>query len=478
MIQVAHAPRMTQRPLHGADECVDIAGNLRPAYRRLLGAAGLQTAELVQLKTAAAAWFESRGITFGNEDGTPRTFPFDPLPRVIDASEWSRLERGLVQRVAALNAFVSDCYGAQRSLRAGVVPARLVYTSSGYLRAVVGLRPPRATYCHISGIDLVRVDGAFHVLEDNVRTPSGVAYALKAREAMRDLMPLRLREHGVREIHGYPDRLRRVLERIAPRPWNTSIAVLTPGPYNAAYFEHGLLAAMIGATLVQGHDLVVREDEVWRRTPAGLERVDVIYSRVDSEWLDPIAFRGESLLGAPGLIDAWRRGNVAIANAPGTGVADDKAIYPHVPAMIRYYLGEEPILPSVPTYDLNDARQRRHVIGSLERMVLKPVDASGGYGIRFGRLLSSAERASTVAELEARPRAWLAQEEVTLSRAACLDATWGLEPRCVDLRPFVVLDEQPWVMPGGLTRVARDTESVVVNSSQGGGAKDTWILDP
>jgi len=461
-----------------ADECVEPSGALRAPYLRLLGDDGVPAQRLIELKRAATEWFTSRGITFGGPDaGEDHIFPFDPLPRVLGAQEWAHVERGLAQRVMALDAFVSDCYGAQRSLRAGVVPARLVYSSSGYMRAVVGLRPPRSTHCHVCGIDLVRVDGAFHVLEDNVRTPSGVAYALKCREAMTALVPELIREHRVRKIDGYTSRLRHILERIAPRPWEAKIVVLTPGPYNAAYYEHQLLAEAVGGVLVEGRDLAVRDDEVWRRTPMGLERVDVIYSRVNSEWLDPLVFRADSLLGSPGLIDAWRKGNVAIANAPGTGVADDKAIYPHVPAMIRYYLGEEPLLENVVTYDLEDSVQRRHAIANLRKLVVKPVDTSGGYGIHFGRLLSAAEREELTRKIEASPRSWLAQDEVRLSRAACLDPSGGLEPRCVDLRPFVVFDERPWVMPGGLTRVAPDPESLVVNSSQGGGSKDTWILE-
>ena len=461
----------------GADECVTATGEPRPAYARTLAAALGDAAMLSGMRDRAVAWFAARGITFGvpARDGAP-IFPFDPIPRVLAAPEWRALDRALAQRVMALDAFVSDCYGAQRALRDGVVPARLVYSSTGYLRDLVGVRPPRATHCHVAGIDVVRVDGTFLVLEDNVRVPSGIAYALVAREAMLDLARDWIAAAGVRSIDGYASRLRRTLQRIAPRPWEARIAVLTPGPYNAAFFEHRMLADAIGGVLVSGADLVVHEDEVYCRCDGGLERVDVIYSRVNAEWLDPLLFRPESLLGPPGLIEAWRRGNVAIANAPGSGVSDDKAIYPYVPAMVRYYLGEEPLIDNVPTYDISDDRQRRHVAAHLDRMVIKPVDASGGYGVAFGRLMSTAERAVTVAELEANPRGWLAQEEVALSRALCLSPTGRLEARAVDLRPFVLLDERPWVVPGGLTRVARDTETLVVNSSQGGGSKDTWIL--
>ena len=461
-----------------ADECVEPNGTAREPYATLLSAVLNAPGELPRIRRGAEERFAARGVTFGvPEDGAAPIFPFDPLPRIIGASEWRSLHRALSQRAMALDLFVSDCYGAQRALRHGVVPGRLVYSSTGYLRDIVGIRPPRATWCHVAGIDVVRVMGTFCVLEDNVRVPSGVAYALEARRAMEELVPEWFTTNAVRRIDDYTKRLHRILQRIAPRPWEASIVLLTPGPYNAAYYEHRLLAEEMGATLVEGRELIVSEDEVYRRDADGaIQRVDVIYSRVNSDWLDPLVFRSESMLGAPGVIEAWRRGNVAIANAPGTGVADDKAIYPYVPAMIRYYLGEEPLIDNVPTYDLGDGRQRDHVIVHLEQMVFKPVDASGGYGIHFGRLASALERAELVAMVEAAPRQWLAQEEVALSRALCLRSDGALEPRAVDLRPFVLHDEQPWISPGGLTRVAANPETLVVNSSQGGGSKDTWVL--
>jgi uncharacterized circularly permuted ATP-grasp superfamily protein len=461
-----------------ADECVTPDGNARGPYVELLGAVVREPGELPRIHKGAQRWFAERDVTFGiPADGTAPIFPFDPIPRVIGASEWRGVHRALSQRAMALDHFVSDCYGAQRALRHGVVPGRLVYSSTGYLRDIVGVRPPRSTWCHVAGIDVVRVHGSFRVLEDNVRVPSGVAYALEARRAMEKVAPEWFATNAVRRIDEYTKRLCRILQRIAPRPWEASIAVLTPGPYNAAYYEHKLLAEEMGATLVEGHDMIVSEDEVYRRDEEGnIQRVDVIYSRVNSEWLDPLVFRSESMLGAPGIIEAWRRGNVAIANSPGTGVADDKAIYPYVPAMIRYYLGEEPLIDNVPTFDLADRVQRQHVIAHFDTMVLKPVDASGGYDIHFGRLVGAAERAQLIARIEASPRQWLAQEEVELSRAICLRADGGLEPRAVDLRPFVLLDERPWITPGGLTRVARNSETLVVNSSQGGGSKDTWVL--
>ena len=461
-----------------ADECVDDAGSVRPAYRNVLENWAASTRALEAARDTARRHFTERGITFGAPSDQPAAiFPFDPIPRVIESDEWIHLERGLTQRAMALDAFVSDCYTSQRALRNGVVPARLVYSSTGYLRDLVGVRPPRATWCHIAGIDVVRVNGTFHILEDNVRCPSGIVYALEARAAMTAAAPDLLEATGVCPLDEYPHRLRRILERIAPRPWDTSIIVLTPGPYNAAYYEHRVLAEHIGATIATGSELIVHEDEVWRRTASGeLARVDVIYSRVNAEWLDPLVFRSDSLLGAPGIIDAWRRGNVAIANAPGTGVADDKGIYPYVPAMIRYYLGEEPLIANVPTYDLEDPLQRQHVLSALDRMVFKPVDASGGYGIEFGHLLNAAQRDDLRNRIIAEPRSWLAQEMVQLSKAVCLTEDGTFEARAVDLRPFVLIDERPWIVPGALTRVAADPETLVVNSSQGGGSKDTWVL--
>ena len=462
----------------GADECVRPDGSARGPYVDLLGAVTRMHSELPRILRGAQDWFTTRDVTFGvPADGVAPVFPFDPIPRVIGASEWRSLHRALSQRAVALDHFVSDCYGAQRALRDGVVPGRLVYSSTGYLRDIVGVRPPRATWCHVAGIDVVRVQGSFCVLEDNVRVPSGVAYALEARRAMEQVAPEWFASNAVRRIDEYTTRLRRILQRIAPRPWEAAIALLTPGRFNAAYYEHKLLAEEMGATLVEGNDLIVSEDEVYRRdADGGIQRVDVIYSRVNSDWLDPLVFRSESMLGAPGIIEAWRRGNVAIANAPGTGVADDKAIYPYVPSMIRYFLGEEPLIHNVPTYDLADRVQRDHVLAHFDKMVLKPVDASGGYDIHFGRLCGQAERAELIARVDSAPRQWLAQEEVELSRAVCLRADGGLEPRAVDLRPFVLLDERPWISPGGLTRVAANSKELVVNSSQGGGSKDTWVL--
>jgi uncharacterized circularly permuted ATP-grasp superfamily protein len=470
----AHGPAL---PL-GADECVEADGTARAPYAGLLEAVTGMRRKLPGIQRGAQDWFTNREVTFGvPTDGIAPIFPFDPIPRVIGAAEWRTLHRALSQRVMALDHFVADCYGAQRALRDKVVPGSLVYTCTGYLRDLVGVRPPRSTWCHVSGIDVVRVQGTFHILEDNVRIPSGVAYALEARRAMEDVAPDWFATSAVRRIDEYTTRLRRILQRIAPRPWEASIVLLTPGSYNAAYYEHKLLAKAIGAILVEGTDLIVSEDEVYRRDDeGGIQRVDVIYSRVNSDWLDPLVFRSESMLGAPGLIEAWRRGNVAIANAPGTGVADDKAIYPYVPAMIRYYLGEEPLIENVPTFDLGDRVQRDHVVAHVDAMVFKPVDASGGYDIHFGRLMAKADRAALIARIDRSPRQWLAQEEVALSKAICMNGDGSLEPRAVDLRPFVLLDERPWIFPGGLTRVAANPTQLVVNSSQGGGSKDTWVL--
>src|ERR1039457_2999582 len=461
-----------------ADECIDLDGVVRPAYTELLATLERAAGTLPQMRRDAQQWFSDRGVTFGGPtEGVAPIFPFDPVPRVLSSAEWRSLSRALSQRAMALDLFVSDCYCSQRAIRHGVGAGRLVYSRPRFLRDVGGIRPPRATWCHVSGIDVVRVKGTFHVLEDNVRIPSGIAYALESRRAMESLAPAWFELAPVRPIHGYTGRLRRILQRIAPRQWDADIVVLTPGAYNAAYYEHRLLADEMNATLVEGHELIVVEDEVYRRDSEGVaQHVDVIYSRVNSEWLDPLVFRRDSMLGAPGLIEAWRRGNVAIANAPGTGVADDKVIYPYVPAMIRSYLGEEPLIDNVPTYDLTDDQQQAHVVANSGSMVLKPVDASGGYGIHFGRLMAAAARSEFLDRVKANPRQWLAQEEGALGRAVGLRAGGGFDPRAVDLRPFVLLDERPWIVPGGLTRVAGDPDELVVNSSQGGGSKDTWVL--
>jgi uncharacterized circularly permuted ATP-grasp superfamily protein len=460
-----------------ANECVAPDGSPRPGYHDILETVLGNPERARRVGAEAQAWFSRHHVTFGPPvDGVAPTFPFDPIPRVLTAAEWSHIAAGLAQRVLALDSFVADCYGAQRALRAGVVPARLVYSSSGYLRDLVGVRPPRSTYCHISGIDLVRTGGGFAVLEDNVRIPSGIAYALVSRHAMLDVAADWLDGHEVRSIDSYPSQLRDVLRRIAPRQWDANVAVLTPGPYNAAHYEHAMMAEALGAEIVEGTDLTVYDNVLFRHGRGELHRVDVLYTRVSAEWLDPLVFRGDSLLGVPGVISAWMHGNLAIANAPGTGVADDKVIYQYVPAMIRYYLGETPILPNVPTHDLADERQLHHVQQNLDGIVIKPVDASGGYGVIFGKQLSGVQREEMCARLAAHPRRYVAQDEVTLSKAVCLGADGGLEARVVDLRPFVLLDEQPWVVPGGLTRVAATPDELIVNSSQGGGSKDTWIL--
>ena len=436
-------------------------------------------AELPRIRSGAQRWFAARDVTFGvPADGTAPIFPFDPIPRVIGASEWRTVHRALSQRAMALDHFVSDCYGAQRALRHGVVPGRLVYSSTGYLRDIVGVRPPRSTWCHVAGIDVVRVKGTFCVLEDNVRVPSGIAYALEARRAMEQVAPEWFATNAVRRIDEYTKRLCRILQRIAPRPWEAAIAVLTPGPYNAAYYEHKLLADEMGATLVEGHDLIVSEDEVYRRDDDGnIQRVDVIYSRVNSEWLDPLVFRSELMLGAPGIIEAWRRGNVAIANAPGTGRRRRQGDLPVRP-------GDDPLLPRRGAAHRQRAhlRPRRPRAAPARHRRLRDAWCSSRWTPAAGTTSTSAgssaaaERAELIARIEASPRQWLAQEEVELSRAICLRSDGGLEPRAVDLRPFVLLDERPWITPGGLTRVAPNSHTLVVNSSQGGGSKDTWVL--
>lgn len=421
------------------------------------------------------------GITFSvysDNRGVEKIFPFDPIPRPVLHKEWQPVEAGLAQRVQALNAFLVDVYGPQRILKEKVISRELVEGSQGFLKAMMGVKPSAGVYIPIGGIDLVRgPDGAFVVLEDNIRTPSGVSYVLENRAVMKRIYPRILEKMRVRPVSAYPLRLRDALFAISPRPpEQTRIVVLTPGPHNSAYFEHSTLARLMGCELAQGRDLFVHDDRVYMKMTRGPVPVDVIYRRIDDDFLDPKVFREDSLLGVPGLVDVYAKGGVALANAIGNGVADDKAIYPHVPAMIRFYLDEEPILGQVETYECSDAKQRAHVLGRLDQMVVKAVDASGGYGMLFGPIASAAEVASFADKIKAEPRRYIAQPVIELSTCP----TWmdgRIAPRRVDLRPFVITGHSTWILPGGLTRVALAEGSYVVNSSQGGGAKETWVLE-
>lgn len=423
------------------------------------------------------AYLDRNGITFtlGERE---RPLPMDLIPRILTAEEWSVIEAGVVQRIEALEMFLSDVYGPGEVLADGIVPRRLVTTSTHFHRQAWGMQPPNGVRIHISGIDLIRDEqGRFRVLEDNLRNPSGVSYVLQNRRTLAHVLPEVFAGHVVRPVAEYPERLEKALRQAAPVS-NPVIVVLTPGVHNSAHYEHAFLARNMGVELVEGRDLYCRDDRVWMRTTLGPRQVDVIYRRIDDDYLDPLQLRPDSILGVPGVLNAARAGNVTIANAVGNGVADDKAIYPYVPALIRYYLGAEAILPNVDTYDLSDEDQRAHVFAQVDRMVIKPSDASGGYGLLMGPSASEEQIERTRAAVESHPRGWIAQPVVTFSTCPTVIDGGRVEARHVDLRPFAVNDgDEIYVLPGGLTRVALPEGSLVVNSSQGGGSKDTWVLD-
>jgi uncharacterized circularly permuted ATP-grasp superfamily protein len=459
------------------DEAVSAAGRPRPAYGEVLRAVGgLSTEEMMARADLLANAYADQGVTF-SFSGEERPFPLDPIPRVIDADEWSEVERGVQQRVRALEAFLADLYLRGEVLADGIVPRQLVMTSRHFHRAAHGIRPVRGVRIHVSGIDLIRDEqGRFRVLEDNVRTPSGVSYVIENRQAMARVFPDLFGSMPIRGVDDYPARLLAALQATAPAVDEPVVAVLTPGVFNSAYVEHTLLARAMGVELVEGRDLVVRDGVVYMRTTEGERRVDVIYRRIDDDFLDPVHFRAESVLGVPGLLGAARFGSVTIANGVGNGVADDKLLYSYVPDLIRYYLGQEPVLRNVDTFRLEDPEQRAHVLGRIEEMVLKPVDASGGKGIVIGARAEPPVLERVVKQVQRDPRNWIAQPVVQLSTAPTF-VDGRLEPRHLDLRPFAVNDgERVWVLPGGLTRVALRRGSLVVNSSQGGGSKDTWVL--
>ena len=465
------------------DEMLAGAGRPRPAYRRLYEHLGrLGPDELERRHALAMQMFRNHGITFAvypDAQGTEKVFPFDVIPRIIEAATWQRLEAGLKQRLQALNLFLDDVYGRKLILRQRAIPPEIVLSSSLYMREIEGLKAPHGIHCHIAGVDLVRdAKGEFFVLEDNLRTPSGASYVQANRYVMKRVLPDLFAGYAVRPVEGYVHELVRHLRWLAPEGvGDPTVVLLTPGINNAAYYEHLYLAKQMGVELVQGSDLVVDEDHVFMRTTRGLRRVHVIYRRIDDEWLDPIFGRQESLVGVAGLVNAYRAGNVAIANALGNGVADDKAVYPLVPRIIRYYLGEDPILPNVETYQCIDPGERAYVLDHLEELVVKTVDASGGYGMLIGPSSTAEEREEFARRIRAAPRAFIAQPVVALSVQPVLDAG-RLRPGHQDLRPFVLTGPDVYVTPGGLTRVALKPGSLVVNSSQGGGSRDTWVLAP
>lgn len=465
------------------DEFFEGASEPRPDLSKVVTALdNLGPVTLADRQKLANSVFLNAGVTFSvysDQKGSERIFPFDLLPRVILSHEWEPLERGLAQRVRALNAFLNDIYGEQRILADKIIPQDLVLGSTGYLPKMRGVRPPHDNYIHIAGIDLIRApDGQFLVLEDNARTPSGVSYVLENRGVLKRALPLVFADLPVRGVDDYPQRLRNALDESAPPTANGEprVVVLTPGPFNSAYFEHSFLARRMGCYLVHNSDLFVDDDRVYLKTTAGPQRVDVIYRRIDDDFLDPEFFREDSLLGVPGLVRAYAAGNVTLANAVGNGVADDKAVYRYVPKMIRYYLSEEPLIGQVETYDCSDPADLKYVLSHLSELVVKAVDGSGGYGMLMGPTATATERDDFAAKLRKNPRGYIAQPRIELSTAP----TWcdgTVAPRRLDLRPFIVTGKQTWVLPGGLTRVALQEGSYVVNSSQGGGSKDTWVLN-
>ena len=462
-----------------------IGGVPRDVYRRMARWLEETPGEVLASRRAQAELlFRRIGITFavyGDKDASERLIPFDIIPRLFSRKEWNRLEEGLFQRVTALNMFLADVYGAQEVIKAGIVPAELVLRNSGYRPEMAGFRAPHDVYVHIAGIDVIRVDDQdFYVLEDNARTPSGVSYMLENREAMLRLFPDLFAEHRVAPVDDYPDKLLSTLRSVAPASTQSEpvVVVMTPGQFNSAYYEHSFLADKLGVELVEGGDLFVREDVVYMRTTTGPQRVDVIYRRIDDEFLDPLAFRPDSILGVPGLMGAYRAGNVTLANAVGTGVSDDKAIYTYMPEIIRFYTGQEPILKNVPTWRCREPEALSYVLDHLPELVVKEVNGSGGYGMLVGPHASKNAISEFRAKLKRDPSNFIAQP--TLSLSTCPTAVEaGVAPRHVDLRPFVLSGANGMraVSPGGLTRVAMKEGSLVVNSSQGGGTKDTWVID-
>ncbi|HEY4252627.1 MAG TPA: circularly permuted type 2 ATP-grasp protein [Roseomonas sp.] len=461
---------------------MDAADGVRPSYAGIARWLDGTSPKALDLKRREAELlFRRLGITFAvyGEGGDPeRLIPFDLIPRIIGRGEWDRLSRGLEQRVRALNLFLQDVYGKREILRAGRIPEQLVLGNPVYRKVMEGFMPPAGVYTHVSGIDVVRTGpDAFHVLEDNCRTPSGVSYMLENREAMMRLFPELFTTHRIAPVGRYPEELLETLKAVAPATCNGDprVVLLTPGAYNSAYYEHCFLADEMGVEAVEGADLFVRDDIVYMRTTTGPQRVDVIYRRIDDDYLDPEAFLPESMLGVAGLMRAYRAGNVALANAPGAGIADDKAVYPYVPEMVRFYLSEEPLLANVPTYLCEREADRAYVLEHIHELVVKLTHGSGGYGMLIGPHSTKAQQAEFAARIKAKPAEYIAQPTLALSTVPTLVEA-GIAPRHVDLRPYILTGKDVRIIPGGLTRVALREGSLVVNSSQGGGTKDTWVL--
>ena len=456
---------------------------VREPYAKIVSA--LQQLDLPAMHSKdklAGELFMNQGITFtvyADNAGIERIFPFDIIPRIITGSEWQQIERGITQRLTALNLFLKDIYNEQQIIKDKIIPARLIASCPHYVREVHRIQVPHDIYVHISGIDLIRGDdGKFYILEDNLRTPSGVSYMLENREVTKRIFPDMFAGNSVRLISNYPILLHQLLLSLAPQQvHNPRVVLLTPGVYNSAYYEHTFLARQMGIPLVEGRDLVVDHHNVYMKTTNGLSRVHVIYRRIDDEYLDPLTFHPTSVLGVPGLMDAYRKGNVAIANAVGNGVADDKAVYAYVPQMIKYYLNEEPVLNNVPTYQMENREEREHVYSQVNSMVIKRTNQSGGYGMIMGNVVQDEEWEKARMEIEKDPRSFIAQPIIKLSTVPCF-INGKLQPRHVDLRPYALFGvDGVKIVPGGLTRVALREGSLVVNSSQGGGSKDTWVID-
>jgi len=463
------------------DEIFGENGQPRASARTLVNnIENLPEGELLNLQRSAERALLQMGITFnvyGESAGVEKIFPFDLVPRIVPTVEWTRIERGLKQRITALNLFISDLYHHQKILKDGIVPKEIVFSAKAYRKECVGFKPPRGIWCHVTGTDLVRHrDGQVYVLEDNLRCPSGVSYVLENRAVMKSMFPQVFAASKIRPVTNYPSRLRDMLEFLAPDHVTTPRCVLlTPGIYNSAYFEHSFLAQQMGIELVEGRDLVVDDGYVCMRTTKGFEKVDVIYRRIDDDFLDPLCFRADSMLGVPGLMGVYQKGNVALANAPGGGVADDKVVYAYVPRIVKYYLGEDIILPNVPTYVCTEADDLSYVLEHLEELVVKAANESGGYGMLVGPHSTREQRAAFAEMVKTNPRNYIAQPTLALSRVPTLVGD-HFEGRHVDLRPYILYGQDIFVLPGGLTRVALKKGSLVVNSSQGGGSKDTWVL--
>jgi uncharacterized circularly permuted ATP-grasp superfamily protein len=458
------------------------SGGIRSPYQNFVSAIqNLSANEMTHKDELAKKLFMSQGITFtvySSGEGIEKIFPFDIIPRILEAAEWKHIEAGIKQRLKALNIFLKDIYNQQFIIKDGIVPAKLIYSCPNFVRQMVNVNVPFDIYTHISGIDLIRDhDGTYYVLEDNLRTPSGVSYMLENRSITYRIFPDLLPKNNVRSVKDYPDLLLKNLVAIANRQNSSpTVVLLTPGIYNSAYFEHTTLARLMGIELVEGSDLVVDNHKVYMKTTTGLKQVDVIYRRVDDDFIDPLVFRGDSMLGVPGIYGAYRTGHVAIVNAMGNGVADDKAVYSYVPAMIRYYLNEEPILKNVPTYQLGEPENRKLVFENMDKMVIKKTNESGGYGMLIGSAATEKQMSEFKVAIEEDPRSFIAQPIISLSSAPCY-INGVLQPRRVDLRPYALYGPDGIdIVPGGLTRVALTEGSLVVNSSQGGGSKDTWVL--